>query len=89
MAAISARFASSKIPMSDDIKKTKLEDAKKTTAKHTHKLSLKKTTSDLKNYEGTFFICTKCFEIIPKDDWDEEDPVGSPYCSYHMPPRGD
>jgi len=83
MAAISARFASSKIPMSDDIKGTKLEDGKKTTAKLTHKQSLKKTTSDLKNYPGTFFMCTKCFEIISKDDWDEENPSGSPHCSYH------
>ena len=52
MAAISARFASSKMPMSADVKN--------------YKLSLKKTASDLKNDPTdpvAFFICCECDEI--------------------------
>jgi hypothetical protein len=80
MAAISARFASSKMPMSADVKN--------------YKLSLKKTASDLKNDPTdpvAFFICCECHQMIQKDkknqgdlnDCGERDVKGDsgPYCN--------
>jgi len=61
MAAISARFASAKVP--DDVKKTtaqRLNDVEKTTAQYPYKLSLAKIAADLKNDPATFFMCCKC-----------------------------
>ena len=80
MAAIFARFASSKMPMSADVKN--------------YKLSLKKTASDLKNDPtdpAAFFICCECDQMIQKDkknqgdrnDCGERDVKGDsgPYCN--------
>jgi hypothetical protein len=86
MAAISARFASAKMPMSDNVKKTtaqRLTDVEKTTAQHPYKLSLDKTASDLKNDPATFFICCKCDNMIQKDAKNPSDcdAWGDPYCN--------
>ena len=86
MAAISARFASAKMPMSDNVKKTpakRLNELEKTTAQHPYTRSLDKTASDLKNDPATFFICCKCDNMIQKDAKNPSDcdAWGNPYCN--------